>query len=109
MIYSNEDIEKTRNSKKVDRRVYGGGYGIAKEWKELLSYLTYFDSYLKIDKKDILELMSNIRKSDSANQRENIAFLLSENARYSFKLNPSTENSFTKYKISRTCYAHLRH
>ena len=84
---------------RVDRRVYGGGYGIASEWKELLTYLTYFNSYKEIDRKDILQLIVNMSRNGKVNNRENISFLLDDSSRYKVEVTPSFTNDFTKYQI----------
>ena len=93
--------EKTtsRAIERVDRRVYGGGYGVADEWKELLTYLTYFNAYQKIDRKSILQLLSNMRTTGRVNNKENINFILGDASSYSIELNPALESDFTKYKI----------
>ncbi len=84
---------------KVDRRVYGGGYGVATDWKDLLSALTLFNGYQKIDRNAIIELLAYMRRTGKVNQKENMNFLLMNSANYNYELNPSVESTFTKYKI----------
>ncbi len=84
---------------RVDRRVYGGGYGITDEWTDLLRYLTFFVSSLKISKTDIVEVLNHIRKNGKTNQKENLSFLLGDATRYNFRLSEGIMNDFTKYDI----------
>ena len=88
-----------KSIERVDRRVYGGGYGIATEWKELLGYLTYFNASQKINRYDIINILEKMRQTGKINQKENISFLLEQIDNYQFKLNPDLESDFTKYKI----------
>jgi hypothetical protein len=97
-VYPGEK-RKEKMIERVDRRVYGGGYGLAAEWKELLTYMTFFSAYKRIDRNAILELIQNMRKTSRINRKENISFLLSKSFGYNFELNPSLESDFTKYKI----------
>lgn len=91
---------------RVDRRVYGGGYGLANEWKELLTYLTYFNSYKKIDRRAILELLANMSATGKVNNKNNINFLLDDFSQYKIDINPNLESDFTKYKI-RDCLEYI--
>lgn len=97
----NSDIKKNsiRYIEKVDRRVRGGGYGISDEWKELLSYLTFFTASLEISKNDILELLKNIKKSTKTNKISNLNFLFNEPSRYRYRINEHILNDFNKYNI----------
>lgn len=88
-----------KSIERVDRRVYGGGYGIATEWKELLGYLTYFNASQKINRYDIINILEKMRQTGKINQKGNISFLLEQIDNYQFKLNPDLESDFTKYKI----------
>lgn len=83
---------------RVDRRAYGGGYGVDKEWKDLLSYLTYFVTIQKIERKDVLQLLSNMRRTGRTNRKDNVTFL-ENHTRQQTLLNPLVESDFTKYKI----------
>ena len=94
-----EEKRKPGSVEKVDRRVYGGGYGITKEWKELLYALTYFTSFHTIDKKDIIELLQNMRRTGRLNRKDNIDFILKNPENYKFQLSPSIQSDFTKYQI----------
>lgn len=86
---------------RVDRRVYGGGYGVDKEWRDLLTYLTLFATVQKIERKDILKLLSNMRRTGRTNRKDNVTFLEDINRQQTF-LNPLVESDFTKYKIMET-------
>ena len=94
---SNKD--QPRVIERVDRRVHGGGYGITDEWKDLLTYLTYFNAYKEIDRKAILQLITNIGKDGRVNNRENISFLLDNTSGYKIKPTPAFISDFTKYQI----------
>ena len=91
--YSNKPIER------VDARVYGGGYGIAQEWQELLSYLTYFAAYRRINREDVADYLSNMRRSCKILRKENLDFLLEEDESYNYTLNPHLESDFTRFYI----------
>ena len=103
LISSNCIIQSHKSKEKViervDRRVLGGGYGLPGEWKELLIYLTYFSAYQKIDRKDILVLIDNIRENGKVNDKNNINFIMDNNDNYKVELTKSIESDFTKYKI----------
>ena len=87
---------------RVDRRVYGGGYGAAAEWKELLNYLTYFSAYQRIDRETLLRVLAKMQESGSLNKKENLSFIFNRLSHYNFELNDSLESDFTRYKI-RNC------
>lgn len=93
------DKTSSRSIERVDKRVYGGGYGISSEWLDLFSYLTYFNAYQKIDRYDIIELLNNMRRTGKMNQKDNISFITSNLSKYRYRLNPHLESDFTKYKI----------
>ena len=55
--------EKTKDSgiERVDRKVFGGGYGVTDAWLDLFNDLTYFSSHLKISTVDVLNLLKKMR------------------------------------------------
>ena len=59
-----EKKPSSSNIERVDRRVFGGGYGVKDEWKDLLSYLTLFISKQEITREDVLTLLSNMKKTN---------------------------------------------
>ena len=85
--------------KRADRRVYGGGYGVSCEWKELFQYLTFFSAKAKISRKDLLELLQNMKISGRMNRKDNISFLLGNDDRYIYEINPYLMSDFNKYNI----------
>ena len=97
--FKQEEKRKVGSVEKVDRRVYGGGYGLTKEWKELLYYLTYFTSFHTIDRKDIVKLLTNMRRTGRINRKDNIDFLVKDPENYKFNLSEPIQSDFTKYQI----------
>ncbi len=91
--------DKGRPIERVDRKVYGGGFGVAAEWTTLLECLTYFNGYHRIDKNSIITLLSNMRKTGKVTCKDNISFIFSNPAYYRFELSPKLESDFTKYDI----------
>lgn len=88
-----------KSLERVDRRVYGGGFGVASEWKDLLTCLTYFNGYQRIDRNSIITLLANMRTSGRVNNKENIEFLFTNPSYYHFEPSPKLESDFTKYEI----------
>lgn len=84
---------------RVDRRVYGGGYGVSAEWKDLLLNLTYFDGYQRIDKDSIINLLATMKATGRINNKDNIDFILGNPEYYSYGMSPGLQNPFTKYDI----------
>lgn len=85
----------------VDKRKYGGGFGLCEDWLELLGYFTFFvksrefkSSHLDLFLKN---LKRNVNYDNSCRKIENINFL--EEMNYSICFNESVFNPFTKYKI----------
>lgn len=103
LIQDNYSFQREKHHNKsierVDRRVYGGGYGITEEWKELLSYLTYFYAYRRINREDLIQLLTNMCKSGRVNKKDNLNFIIEKTNQYHIDLNQNLESSFTKYKI----------
>ena len=89
----------TNSIERVDRKVYGGGYGVSSNWRELLNLLTFFKASQRIDRQALAELISNMRRTGKFTSKENINFLLENKDKYSFELSKSLESDFTKYEI----------
>lgn len=89
----------TRGIERVDRRVYGGGYGVSDEWKELMIYLTYFSASHKISRDELLQLVRNMRMTNRLSRKDNIDFLFKETDLYSYVINPHLYSDFNKYNI----------
>lgn len=90
---------KGKPIERVDIKVFGGGYGISEEWKDLLINLTYFDGYQKIDKKAIINLITKMKTTGKLDNKDNFDFILGNSKSYSYKLSPRLESELTKYKI----------
>ncbi len=88
-----------RKVERVDRRVYGGGYGLSDEWKELLYYLTYFTAVTKINRNDLLELLIKMRRSGKMTNKDHLLFITTDSERYSYKINQNVLSDFNKYNI----------
>lgn len=98
-IYPNCKPKNGKYIERADRRVYGGGYGVAEEWRELMSYLTYFTAEQKITKADLLEIIKRMRTTGSMNRKDNIAFLLKNPDNYIYRINEEMLSDFNKYNI----------
>lgn len=99
------NMKKQGNSRyieRVDRRVYGGGYGVADEWKQLFVYLTYFSAQHKITREELLELVRNMAITNKTGKKENIGFILENDTKYMYEINPHIESVFNKYNIINT-------
>ena len=97
----NSDIKENgiRYIERVDRKVRGGGYGIPDEWSELLLYLSFFKAELQISKKDILQLLHNMKIKAKINRVANLDFLFENNNKYKYTVNNHLTNDFAKYDI----------
>ena len=83
---------------KVDRKVFGGGYGISEEWIRLLNYLTYFTLYREIDRYDLIDIISVMRKTGKISKIDNLKFII-ESSKYCYTLNNEIFNDFLKFDI----------
>jgi len=92
---SNSTIER------VDRRVYGGGYGVKDEWKDLLSYLTLFISKQEITREDVLLILSNMKKTNKINYKNNLDHII-DSELSNITLSEYLKSDFTKYDIMNT-------
>jgi len=95
----NTQPKEKRKVERVDRRVYGGGYGIAEEWRELLGYLTYFDATTKISRKDIIEIINQMRRTGKITNKDHMQEIITDLSRYHYRLNPNLLSDFNKYNI----------
>ena len=98
-VYNDKKRSDKRYVERVDRRVYGGGYGLADEWKELLIYLTFFTAHKRITREDILEFITNMKTTGKMNRKENISFLSENDDKYIYEMNPHILGDFNKYNI----------
>ena len=97
-IFNDQKQSNQRFIEKVDRRVYGGGYGICDEWKELLLYLTFFTAKEKITRKDMMAWIQEIKTTGKILQKDNVKFIIDKN-NYQFEINPHVLSDFNKYNI----------
>ena len=97
--YFYQDKKPQGAIEKVDRRVYGGGYGVRDEWKQLLSYLTLFTTSKEITREDLVEILINMRKTNKMNNKNNLDFFIKDRSRSITTLSDSLISDFTKYDI----------
>ncbi len=91
--------EKTKGSKiieRVDRRVYGGGYGIGSEWLNLLNLLTILYAKKEITRDNVIFMLNAVR-SGYASKIESVKFLSSNPNQVI--INKAIYSDFTKFKI----------
>lgn len=81
---------------RVDRRVYGGGFGLSEEWLRLLNHMSLFTTSLRISRADILEMLQKMRAKQGVNMISSADFLLQHR---SYLLSDNLYNSFIKYDI----------
>ena len=98
--YNSNKSGGTRSIERVDRRVYGGGYGVSDEWKHLMIYLTMFSASHKITRGDLLELIKRMRMTNRTSRKDNIDFLFNPcEDLYSYDINRLLFSDFNKYNI----------
>lgn len=94
------NMAKTYQSgvERVDRRVYGGGYGVTGAWLDLFNDLVYFSSYTRINTRDILDLLDKIKNGNSQASPKLIKDILEKKKR-TYSLSETLYDDFHKYKI----------
>lgn len=83
---------------RVDRRLYGGGYGVEGYWLDLLEDLTFFTAYTRISVNDILTLLDSMRRNGKLVSPYLISDIL-ENKLRKYKIKDNLYNDFHKYNI----------
>ena len=83
---------------RVDRKIYGGGYGVASAWLQLLNDLTLFSSHIRITSIDILNVLKNMRKEKKLTTPYLINSILDEKERV-YRISDNLYNDFHKYNI----------
>ena len=83
---------------RVDRRIYGGGYGVSDAWLDLLNDLVYFSSFARISTSDILFLLKNMRSKCKVSSPEIIKGVLSNKIR-TYQISSHLYDDFHKYDI----------
>ncbi len=94
-----ENKPNNNTIERVDRRVFGGGYGVSDEWLNLLNYLTVFTSSRTISRYDLVDLISEMKRTNRINRIDNLDFLLEDIFKYTISLSDSIKSDFTKYDI----------
>ena len=94
----NSEKVKRGMVEKVDRRVYGGGYGVTDAWLDLFNDLAYFSSYSRITNNDILFLLREMRGSGKFSNPETIKSVLADKLK-TFKIFEHLYDDFHKYDI----------
>jgi hypothetical protein len=72
--YNHAKTKGSRIIERVDRRVYGGGYGIGEEWLRLFNSLTILYSKKVITKNDLLFMLNTI-KCGRKSKLDSVSFL----------------------------------
>lgn len=98
-VYNTQKQSQKKNVERVDRRVYGGGYGVSEEWRELLTYLTYFVAEQKITRQDILGIIQQMKTFGGMNRKDSIDFLIRPKENYTYRVSPTLLSDFNKYNI----------
>ena len=88
-----------RHVERVDRRVYGGGYGVADEWKDLLRYLTFFTATTRLNREDIMHIISEMKRTGKITSKDHMRSITNDYERYQYRVNPNILNDFNKYDI----------
>ena len=88
-----------RYVERVDRRVYGGGYGLGDEWKDLFNYLTYFQAGTRITRNDLWDIIREMRKTGKLTHKDHIKGIINDKERYAFAINAHLLDDYNKYNI----------
>ena len=84
---------------RTDIKVYGGGYGLADEWKKLFNYLTYFTATRRISRSDIIIMLVQMKKTGRCLNKENMELIFRDLDRYQYQINEGLSSDFGKYNI----------
>lgn len=92
-------VKETPNLiERVDRKIYGGGYGVSNVWLNLLDDLTLFSTYTRITNKDVLDIVKNMRNDRKITTPYLISSIL-ESKKKTYKISDNLYNAFHKYTI----------
>lgn len=94
--------DKTNNDCRVeivDTTKYGGGFGFYDEWLKLFNIMTYFYSYQRISKENILDFLYAYRKIITSGLRINPMDFLTYPKNSVVKVNERIFYNFSKYSI----------
>ena len=89
----------TNSIERVDRKVYGGGYGLALEWRYLLGCLSYFTATTRINRNDLLDVVIKMKTTGKMTYKDHMRDIVTDVDRYQFKMNPNILSDFNKYEI----------
>lgn len=94
--YNSDKTKGSRIIERVDRRVYGGGYGINKEWLSLFNSLTILYSKKEITRDNLIFILKALR-TGSKSKIEGTSFLTEPVNQ--IIINKDIYSNFTKFKI----------
>ena len=83
---------------RVDRKMYGGGYGVSNAWLNLLNDLTLFSSCIRITSVDILNILKNMRREKKLASPYLISSIFDTKER-TYRMSDNLYNDFHKYNI----------
>ncbi len=83
---------------RVDRKVFGGGYGITGPWLDLFNDLTYFSSHTRITTLDVLECLDKLKQKGIQTNPLLIKDILERKQRH-YIISENLYNDFHKYSI----------
>ena len=95
---SNHSKTINHGIERVDRRAYGGGYGVTGPWLDLWNDLTYFTSCARITAQDILDLVEEMRRGNSQSNPKLIKKTLNQKER-TYRIAPNLYDDFHRYNI----------
>ncbi len=95
---NNQHKSKDIGIERVDRKCFGGGYGVSGPWLDLLNDLTYFSSFSRITLQDVLDLLDEMKKLHSQGNPKLMKSILEKKYRI-FKISPSLYDDFHRYTI----------
>lgn len=95
---NNRNKPPHRGVERVDRKVYGGGYGVTGPWLDLMNHLTYFSSYSRITGDDIRRLLDEMHRGNRQTNPRLLQKIL-ETKDYTCQISPNFFNDFHKYLI----------
>lgn len=89
-----------RRVEKVDYNTYGGGYGFCEEWLKVFNLLTYFYSYRRVTKDNILDFLYAMRRNviEGRTIINPVSFLLEPRNKV-IKVNNKIYSDFSKYEL----------
>ena len=98
-IYDSSLKDGKKMIERADRRVYGGGYGLALEWGYLLGCLSYFTATTRINRNDLLDVVIKMKTTGKMTYKDHMRDIVTDVDRYQFKMNPNILSDFNKYEI----------